>query len=690
LGRSRLEAGARSEKNSTMTDNDALPITTTSSAAPRRRPELLAPARDADCIRAAIENGADAVYFGLQIGFNARDRAINFAVEELPQTMAFLHRRGLRGYVTLNTLAFPSELPRVEDAIRTIAGAGVDALLVQDLGVLQMVRAVCPDLDIHASTQMTLTSAECIAVAEQLGVRRIVLARELSIDDIRAIRSRTRVELEVFVHGALCVAYSGQCLTSESLGGRSANRGQCAQACRLPFDLVCDGRDVDLGQVKYLLSPQDLAAYELIPQLIDIGVSAVKIEGRLKTAEYVAAVTRHYRQAIDTAMAGRGVKFTPKQIEELELTFSRGFSPGWLLGNDHKRLVPGDNSANRGVLLGAVTQVRGQRVQVDLQRAIKAGDGVTFEGDRLSGPVQGGRVWDVFQGKRRLEGPIDRGLVELTFVRGAVDFSQLWPGQEVWKTDDPELARRMRKTYTNADPQRRVPVDLYVRAAVGEPLRVQARCATGAECEIVSDEPLAAARQHAATAEFLREKLGRLGGTVYELRKLEADIVAGPMVPMSVLGKIRHALVERLDAAGDALAGERRIAPPPVLEQLRASRLGLRPDPVGTESQPTKSRGRREGGPRRLAAGRQAARNGPRRGPQLARAGRVRRGGRGRRDGGGARSHRRRAPGCQDLGGRVPGGAGRHGHAGSDHEALSRQFHRLHQGSAVSRPRAQR
>jgi len=572
-----------------MIENSAPHLATPSSATPRVRPELLAPARDQDCIRAAVENGADAVYFGLQVGFNARDRAVNFALEELPQTMAFLHRRGLRGYVTLNTLAFSSELPAVEEAIRTLAQAGVDALLIQDLGVLQLVRAVCPDLSVHASTQMTLTSAECIAVAERLGVQRIVLARELSLDEIRAIRSRTKAELEVFVHGALCVAYSGQCLTSESLGGRSANRGQCAQACRLPFELICDGQDVELGAVKYPLSPQDLAAFELMPQLIDIGVSAVKIEGRLKTAEYVAAVTRHYREAIDTALAGHPVKFTPKQIEELELTFSRGFSPGWLLGNDHKRLVPGDNSANRGVMLGEVTQIRGQRVQVRLQRAIKAGDGVTFEGDRLSGPVQGGRVWDVFQGKRRLDGPIDNGLVELTFVRGAVDFSQLWPGQEVWKTDDPELARRMRKTYTNADPQRRVPVDLHVRAAAGEPLCVRARCATGATCEMASDEPLAVARQHPVTPEFLREKLGRLGGTVYELRQLEAEIVGGPMVPMSVLGKIRHALVGQLDAAGDALPPARRIAPPPVLDQLRASRLGLRPDRVGTESQPTET-----------------------------------------------------------------------------------------------------
>ena len=545
----------------------------------RTRPELLAPARDRDCIRAAIENGADAVYFGLQVGFNARDRAVNFALEELPDVLALLHQRGMRGYVTVNTLAFPSELPKVEKTIRTLAELGVDAVLVQDLGVLQLVRAVCPELAIHASTQMSLTSAECINVAERLGVERIVLARELSLDEIRAVRSQTRVPLEVFVHGALCVAYSGQCLTSESLGGRSANRGQCAQACRLPFDLVCDGRDTDLGPVKYLLSPQDLAAFELIPQLIDAGVSALKIEGRLKTAEYVANVTRHYRQAIDTALAGQPVQFTPRQVEELELSFSRGFSPGWLLGNDHKRLVPGTSSANRGVLLGEVTEVRGQRVQVRLERAIKAGDGVTFEGDRLAGLEQGGRVWAVYQGGRRLEEPVAHGLAELTFVREAVDFDQLWPGQQIWKTDDPELARRMRRTYTAADPQRRVPVAMQVRAAVGEPLCVRAQTATGAHCEVLSDEPLPAARQHPVTCELLEEKLGRLGGTVYELDRLEAEIVGDPLVPMSVLGKVRGRLKELLDAAG-VLPPPRRIAPPGVLDRLRAgNRAELEPGP---------------------------------------------------------------------------------------------------------------
>ncbi len=280
-------------------------MTATSDSITRRTPpELLAPAGDLECVRAAVENGADAVYFGLDAGFNARARATNISLEVLDELVAWLHRRQVKAYVTLNTLVFTDELPGVEQIVRRVAAAGVDAVLVQDLGLVQLIRRVCPELAIHASTQMTLTSAESIRHVESLGVERVVVARELSIDEIAAIHSQTAMPLEVFAHGALCVAYSGQCLTSESLGGRSANRGQCAQACRLPYTLVCDGRDVDLAGQQYLLSPQDLAAYELIPELIAAGVCSFKIEGRLKTPEYVANITRHYRQAID-ARRGR-------------------------------------------------------------------------------------------------------------------------------------------------------------------------------------------------------------------------------------------------------------------------------------------------------------------------------------------------------------------------------------------------
>ncbi len=258
-------------------------------------------------MRAAVLAGADAVYFGLQ-GFNARARAKNFDADALGATMRGLHERGVKGYVTLNTLVFDHELPSVEAAVRACAAAGVDAVIVQDLGVARVVRAIAPGLPIHASTQMTCTDAGSVELARSLGVTRVILARELSLSDLEDIRARTDAELEVFVHGALCIAYSGQCLTSEAIGGRSANRGACAQACRLPYDLVVDGALRDLGDRAYLLSPEDLAAVEAIPRLVELGVASLKIEGRLKGPEYVAATTKLYRAAISKSVMVKGVR----------------------------------------------------------------------------------------------------------------------------------------------------------------------------------------------------------------------------------------------------------------------------------------------------------------------------------------------------------------------------------------------
>ncbi len=477
-------------------------------------------------------------------------RATNLHLDALPEVMSFLHERGVRGYVTLNTLVFPAELKTVEQHIVRITEAGVDAVLVQDLGIVRLLRSMSPDLAVHASTQMTLTSGECIRAVEELGIERVVLAREVSIDEIRTIRRQTSIELEVFVHGALCVAYSGQCLTSESLGGRSANRGQCAQACRLPYDLVCDGQDVDLGDVKYLLSPQDLAAYALLPELIDAGVSSFKIEGRLKTPEYVANITRHYRHALDEAAVGRAAQFSEQDVSEMELSFSRGFSPGWLGGCDHKMLVPGLSSAKRGVLVGEVKAVRGHRVVVSARRSVAPGDGVVFAGDREEGDEQGGRVYEVR--------PLGGGDIELAFGRDAIDFARLTPGQQLWKTDDPKLTAKLRKSFVGAKPHRRVGLDLVVRAAVGQKLRITGQAANGANCEVESTESLAAANKHPLTQQVLEQQLGRLGGTVYELRKLRAEIVGQPMAPLSVLGKLRRQMIEQL-ALCSATRPERRI-----------------------------------------------------------------------------------------------------------------------------------
>ncbi len=513
-----------------------------------RRPELLAPAGDRECLRAAVENGADAVYFGLNCGFNARARATNIEPDELADVMAMLHHRGVKGYVTLNTLAFSDELPELERLVRRIALADVDAVLVQDLGLVRLIRAICPDLPIHASTQMTLTSAECIRVAEELGIERVVLPRELSIREIAKLKGGTSVELEAFVHGALCVAYSGQCLTSESLGGRSANRGQCAQACRLPYDLICDGEDVDLGDQKYLLSPQDLAAYDLTTDLIVAGVSSFKIEGRLKTPEYVANITKHYRAAIDAAVKGEPVEFTRDEVREMELSFSRGFSPGWLNGDDHKMLVPGFSSSKRGVLLGEIVRVYEASVEVRLSGPIARGDGVVFQGDREANAEQGGRVFGIVSRRESLE-RADSGVVELEFQRGGIDFGLLEAGQSLWKTDDPQLSSRLRKTFTGPDPLRKRPLDLRVRCIAGELLRLDGLLENCVTVNLTSSEPLPVATKHAITAEFLREQLSRLGNTVYELRQLDAEIIGGPMVPLSVLSKLRQELVALLDDA---------------------------------------------------------------------------------------------------------------------------------------------
>ncbi|WP_254449376.1 peptidase U32 family protein, partial [Anabaena sp. UHCC 0253] len=259
-------------------------------------PELLAPAGNWECAQAAVENGADAIYFGLE-KFNARMRAENFTAADLPELMEFLHLRGVKGYITLNTLIFPQELTEAQQYLKTIISAGVDAVIVQDVGICRLIRHLSPDFPIHASTQMTITSAAGVEFAKSLGCQLVVLARECSIKEINKIQQQisqknNSLPLEVFVHGALCVAYSGQCLTSEALGGRSANRGECAQACRMPYDLIADGEVVNLGKRKYLLSPQDLAGLEVLPELVKSGVTSLKIEGRLKAPEYVANVTR--------------------------------------------------------------------------------------------------------------------------------------------------------------------------------------------------------------------------------------------------------------------------------------------------------------------------------------------------------------------------------------------------------------
>ncbi len=313
--------------------------------ADRPKPEVLAPAGSLPSLLAALQHGADAVYFGLQEGFNARARAANFALEALPGLVARIHRAGARAYVTLNTLVFEPELPALERVLRGIAASSVDALIVQDPAVCLLARSVCPELELHASTQMTIAEPAAAPFAQALGVTRIVVPRELSVAEIRQFAAGTDAELEVFVHGALCVSWSGQCLTSEAWGGRSANRGQCAQSCRMPYELVVDGQLRPLGDVQYLLSPKDLAGANAVPELLQIGVHGLKIEGRQKGPQYAATATGGYRRWVDAMAHGGHRKAAERQLAgdllAMTLSYSRGFGDGFFAGSDHQTLVEG-------------------------------------------------------------------------------------------------------------------------------------------------------------------------------------------------------------------------------------------------------------------------------------------------------------------------------------------------------------
>ena len=529
-----------------------------------RLPELLAPAGDWECAKAAVENGADAIYFGLE-KFNARMRAHNFTEADLPKLMEFLHRRGVKGYVTFNILVFQNELADAEKYLRAIIAAGVDAAIVQDVGICKLIRKLSPDFPIHASTQMTVTSAGGVEFARELGCNLVVLARECSIAEIEKINSvgRDSVEpkfqlpLEVFVHGALCVAYSGQCLTSESLGGRSANRGECAQACRMPYDLISDGRQVSLGDKRYLLSPQDLAGLEVLPELVRAGVASLKIEGRLKSPEYVASITKVYRNALDKlchrdtetqsienknsaplCLSGQSEKY------ELEMAFSRGLHTGWFGGTNNQKLVHARFGKKRGVFLGEVKKIVRDGVIVNLAAPAKPGDGIVFDAGKPDEKEEGGRIYEIQEPRFKIPG---EKLTELRFGYGDVDFLRVHVGDKLWKTSDPELDKRLRQSFTGDAPKFQRPIEIEVHGVCGKPLTLIVRDEFGNVVKVESAMPLAKAEKIPLTTEKLREQLGRLGGTPFKLGELKNFLSREVLLPVSELNRLRREFVGELE-----------------------------------------------------------------------------------------------------------------------------------------------
>ena len=525
------------------------------------KPELLAPAGDWDCLKAAVTAGADAVYFGLP-AFNARLRAENFTEADLPLVMEYLHARGRRGYLTLNVLIFPSELVEAERLLRWVGESKVDAIIVQDLGLVRLAREVCPKVQIHASTQMTLTSPEGVAFARRQGITLAVLARELSLRELAKFPSPTEpsgLPLEVFVHGALCVAYSGQCLTSEVLGRRSANRGECAQACRLPYGLEIDGQHKDLGDRAYLLSPQDLAAVDEIPELIKLGLHSFKIEGRLKSPDYITAVTSVYRKAIDRALANHPSPASKEDKYRLEMTFSRGLFSGWFHGVDHQQLVHARFGKKRGPFAGKIARTGPDWIELEeILTPLHPGDGVVIDRGSDTDNEPGGFLYGV-QGNR------------ISFRHGSLPPHSTRPGDRVWKTKDPQLEKQLKAERSKESPTQTASLNLNVSGQPGQPLQIHA--VTGnQEVKLSSTIPLAAARNRPLTPESLRDQLSRLGGTPFHLGDLAVDLPQPVILPVSEINRLRRELVARLSATAVLFHNPVNVgqSPAPALPQLLA------------------------------------------------------------------------------------------------------------------------
>ena len=473
-------------------------------------PELLLPVGTRDMLESAINNGADAVYYGVP-HWNARGRTEDFSFEDVEEMIRYARLRGVKTYLAMNILIFEREIQELPEFLEKLISLKPDAFIIQDIGLARLIKAISPEQEIHASTQMTLASSEAVNLVKDIGFSRAVLARELSAKQIAQIKSLTDLELEVFIHGALCVSYSGQCLTSENFGGRSANRGQCAQSCRLPYRIFIDGKEWKDPKARYLFSTRDLCALPKLEELREIGVESLKVEGRLKSPEYVAAVSHAYRKALDKLSEYGYKNFTEnnrdcanangnsaadlglnaQDLEPLEVLFSRGLNTGWLDGVNHQELVDGSFSNHHGELIGTVVQVERGSVIIELEDkpvpcTLLPGDGILFEEYRAEPePRQtGSRLYKAtFQQANRsgknatrnvlgnANGTAAKSQVRLEFGR-EFDLRKVSYGMKAYRNDSPALEKELHKTFTDRSFAKHIPVCMTLEGAIGEPLQL--------------------------------------------------------------------------------------------------------------------------------------------------------------------------------------------------------------------------
>lgn len=504
--------------------------------------ELLAPAGSWEALEAAVNAGADAVYMGGR-AFGARAYASNFDKEEMAKAVYFAHMHRVRLYVTVNTLVDDSELGELADYLLFLNNVGVDGIIVQDLGVIRLARRIVPELPLHASTQMTITNSGGVDFAVAAGMERSVLARELSLKEIDAACKRG-TEIETFIHGALCVCYSGQCLMSSLIGGRSGNRGRCAQPCRLPYKLLNGkGEDMlsgkDAGQ--YLLSPKDMNTLHILPQLIETGVVSYKIEGRMKRPEYVAVVVDAYRRAIDSYLAGN-YHVPEEDFANIEQIFNRDFTTAYMVNRPGKEMMSDRRPNNRGVLVGRVAKLDKQRNKavIKLEKELHLGDGLEFWVS-VGGRV-GTTVTEMLRNGAVVESAASGEQVTIDVPKG------VRLNDRVFRTLDSRLMAYAGQFF-GTDAKKRISVDVVVTAKLGQPMTVVMTDDEGNVGYGETDFIVEAARKRALDEATVRKQMDRLGSTEYFLSSMQFIHDENVMVPMSEMNEARRMACEALDAA---------------------------------------------------------------------------------------------------------------------------------------------
>ena len=520
-------------------------------------PELLAPAGSLDAVRAALANGADSVYLGAE-RFNARDEGAQLTLDEVGEACRLAHERGRRIYLTLNILLKPSELGEALVFLGEAIDRGVDAAIVQDIGLVRLIQKTYPGFEMHGSTQMTVHDESGARVMRELGITRVVLARENTLDDIRAIRSAVpELGLETFIHGALCISYSGQCFMSGMISERSANRGSCAQSCRKDYvlDDVATGTELDRG---YLISAKDLAATDHLADIADAGVACLKVEGRKKRPEYVATVTHGYRSFLDRLATGERTAPPSADIEPLAQIYSRGFTGGMYGGREGREYVTRSHPDNRGRELGVVAAHEGRELIVEVSTPLQIGDGVGFEAPHSRGGATVGFTIDAVRTISSCASVVRQAI-------GLPSRVSVGDGWRVVRSSEAALLARARASYAALPAElrtRKTRLDVRVFGSHGAPLKI-VFSAGDEQVTVRSEINLAPASRRALDAASLREQLGRLGETPFVLGDVESSALGNALfLPVSELNHLRQqatdALLQRRDWARMAAVADRR------------------------------------------------------------------------------------------------------------------------------------